>query len=427
MSLREGDNIRAYRILRPTWVEETALDHSLNDGLMATSYMASDSEGSLVFLKTYKCPAGLDSWLSGYEDYQRSLKASVDASAELQALTYRFVDFFSEKIGESSFPTYVQVFEFVKGGMDLRKFLNEDTSYSVDKRTTFALLMMYAISKFHEAGIVHCDLKPENMMLYPSDCKMGWNLRVVDFDWAVLDGKKAPWKDAPDGMGYATTPGYSSPEWFNGERPTSASDVFTCGLMLYELLTRDGNPYGGLEGEEYKTRADEFTVSAPDLITSHGAAADENVKKIIHSCLDPQPSNRPNAKTVHSALLAWARGEACSGTTVEKTTVKKGSLSLTAVATGKSLEPMKLNADFGSRLAALFLEADEAKFFGGRLFSLCVEDGVWYVVPDETAANATVLNGRQITERTELHSGDELAVGSRKNASIVKARMKVSC
>lgn len=425
MSFREGDNIRDYRILRPSWVEETALDHSLNQGLMATSYMASNPEGAHVFLKTYKCPTGLDSWLSGYEEYQRSLKDSVDASPELQTLTYRFLDFFSEKLGAATLPTYVQVFEFVKGGADLRKFLNEDTSYSVDKRTTFALLMMYAISKFHEAGIVHCDLKPENMMLYPSDCRMGWNLRVVDFDWAVLDGKKAPWVDVPDGMGYASTPGYSSPEWFDGERPTAASDVFTCGLMLYELLTRDGNPYGGLEAGEYRSLARAFTVSAPELITSHGMDADDRIKKIIRSCLDPLPSNRPSAKAIHAALLAWTRGETGSGTVV-KPSARVGALSLTAVATGKSLDPMVLNADLGSRLAALFLDPSEAKFFGGRLFSLCVEDGRWYVVPDETAVNATILNGKQITERTELHSGDELAVGSRKDESVIKGRMKVS-
>ena len=251
MNFREGDLIREYRIVRPSWVDASALDHSMSQGMMATSYMAESPRGELVFLKTYSCPAALDSWQKGYESYQRELKRRVDSSEELQTLTYRFVDFFLAKLGKSSFETYIQVFEFVKGGTDLRKFLIGDTCYSADKRTTFAQLMMYAISQFHAAGIVHCDLKPENMMLFPSDCRAGWNLRVVDFDWAVLDGKKAPWTDVPDGTGYASTPGYSSPEWCDGQRPTSASDVFTCGLMLYELLTKDGNPYGGFEGAEY--------------------------------------------------------------------------------------------------------------------------------------------------------------------------------
>ena len=428
MNFREGEYIRDYQVIRPPWVKESELDHAMSQGMMATSYMARSPKGEKVFLKTYSCPAALDSWQSGYEAYQRELKRLVDASDELQSLTYRFIDFFLDRLGESSLKTYVQVFEFVEGGTDLRKFLNEDTAYSADKRTTFAQLMMYAMSKFHEAGIVHCDLKPENMMLFPSDCKMGWNLRVVDFDWAVLDGKKAPWVDVPDGMGYATTPGYSSPEWCNGQRPTSASDVFTCGLILYELLTRDGNPYGGLEDDldGYKAKVKSFAAPSPTLITSHGAKADAALQMAIRSCLDPNPSNRPSAGDMHKVLLAWSQGKVLEPEGEKGAPPGPSRLKLTSVDTGRSLDPLVLKTDVGARLVALFVNADDAKFFGGRLFTLTPEDGAWHVVPDESAVNATLLNGRQIFDKTLLHNGDELAVGSRKNASVVKSRIKVS-
>ena len=432
MNFREGDHIREYTVVRPPWVDESLLDHAMNVGMMATSYMAEDPEGGQVFLKTYSCPAPMDSWQKGYESYQRELKRIVDSSDELKSLTYRFVDFFLARLGKSSHETYVQVFEFVKGGTDLRKFLNEDTAYSVDKRTTFAQLMMYAMAQFHTAGIVHCDLKPENMMLFPSDCKAGWNLRVVDFDWAVLDGKKAPWTGVPDGMGYATTPGYSSPEWCDGQRPTAASDVFTCGLMLYELLTKDGNPYGGFEGDEYKEKVKSWTAAEPVLIAAHGDAADASIRKTIHACLDPVPSNRPSASDVHKALLAWSRGEAWPTVSRPETEVPPsptpptGKMKLTAVATGRSLDPFLLKTDIGSPLAALFVSPDEAKFFGRRLFTLVPEAGQWYVEPDDSAANATCLNGNPVSKKTVLHAGDVLAVGSRKNPSVVKGEMTVS-
>ena len=432
MDFREGEFIRDYKVVRPDWVDASKLDHSMSQGLMAKSYMAESPSGEIVFLKTYSCPAPFDSWQGGYEAYQRELKALVDSSAELQTLTYRFVDFFLAKLGKSSLETYVQVFEFVKGGTDLRKFLNEDTAYSVDKRTTFAQLMMYAMSQFHAAGVVHCDLKPENMMLFPSDCKAGWNLRVVDFDWAVLDGKKAPWTGVDDGMGYATTQGYSSPEWCDGQRPTSASDVFTCGLMLYELLTKDGNPYGGFEDDEYKEKVKSWTAAEPVLIASHGDAADASIRKTIHACLDPVPSNRPSASDVHKALLAWSRGEAWPEVSHPGTEVPPslppatGKMKLTAVATGRSLDPFVLKTDFGSPLAALFVSPDDAKFFGGRLFTLVPEGGQWYVDPDVSAVNATCLNGTSIAGKTLLHAGDVLAVCSRKNASVVKGEMTVS-
>lgn len=432
MNFREGDSIRDYKVVRPPWVDASALDHSMSQGMMATSYMAESPRGELVFLKTYCCPAAMDSWQKGYEAYQRELKRRVDSSEELQTLTYRFVDFFLAKLGKSSYETYVQVFEFVNGGTDLRKFLIGDTAYSADKRTTFAQLMMYAISQFHAAGVVHCDLKPENMMLFPSDCKAGWNLRVVDFDWAVLDGIKAPWVDVPDGTGYASTPGYSSPEWCDGKRPTAASDVFTCGLMLYELLTKDGNLYGGYEGAEYAKKAKAWLVPEPALIVSHGDAADSALRTIVRSCLNPDPAGRPTASDVHKALLAWSRGEVWDWAGSSEDPVKApvmssaGSPRLTSVDTGRSLEPLALKTSFGARLAAMFLPPDEAKFFGSRLFTVLPEGGAWYVVPDETAANATYLNDKPLDAKTQLHEGDVLAVGSRKNTSVIKGRMTVS-
>ena len=432
MNFREGDLIRDYRVVRPPWVDASALDHSMSQGMMATSYMAESPRGELVFLKTYSCPAAMDSWQKGYESYQRELKRRVDASEELQTLTYRFVDFFLARLGKSSYETYVQVFEFVKGGTDLRKFLIGDTTYSADRRTTFAQLMMYAISQFHASGVVHCDLKPENMMLFPSDCRAGWNLRVVDFDWAVLDGKKAPWTDVPDGTGYASTPGYSSPEWCDGKRPTAASDVFTCGLMLYELLTRDGNPYGGYEGPEYAGKAKAWAAPEPVLIASHGDAADAALRNVVRSCLNPDPARRPTAGDVHKALLAWNRGEVWTGggtggePGTSPLTSPSGRPRLTSVDTGRSLEPLSLKTDVGARLASMFLPPDEAKFFGSRLFTMAPEGADWYVVPDGMAANATYLNDRPIEAKTRLHDGDVLAVGSRKNTSVIKGRMKVS-
>ena len=406
-------------------------------GGMADSYMAVDASGSTVFLKCYKCPAPTDPWIDAYVAYQREFKRIIDNDSELQTLTYRFIDFFKEKVGSeiAGQDFYFQVFEFVENGKDLAAFLAEDTGYDGNKRTVFALLMMYAMSQFHKAGIVHGDLKPDNLFLFPADCAMGYNLRVVDFDWSLIEGREAPFKDE---IGYPTTPGYSSPEHVKGERPIAASDVFTCGLMLYQLLTREGNPYAGLEDAEYNCKALGFAAPEPMLIVSHGAEADAAMKTFIRGCLIPDPNLRPTAQDVHRALLAWNKGMLKDPWPIpspdgDETTRRPpppppppDCLRLSAVSGSGKVVEFRIDTDFGGRLALQLLPDSEAKFFGSRLFALVSDSGRWFVRPDSGAQNATVLNGAQISDMTELHDGDILAVGSRRDPSIIKGELRVS-
>ncbi len=447
MAFSEGDKIRDFTIVRPPWKSPSSLFCYISMGGMADSYMAVDVSGNTVFLKCYKCPAPTDPWIDAYAAYQREFKRIIDGDSELQTLTYRFIDFFKEKVGSelAGQDFYFQVFEFVENGKDLAGFLAEDTGYDGNKRTVFSLLMMYAMSQFHKAGIVHGDLKPDNLFLFPADCAMGYNLRVVDFDWSLIEGREAPFKDE---IGYPTTPGYSSPEHLKGERPIAASDVFTCGLMLYQLLTRDGNPYGSLEDEEYKSSALGFAAPEPMLIVSHGAEADAAIKTFIRGCLIPDPKLRPTAQDVHRALMAWNKGtlkelwpipEGAKTTTKvppTKTPTKTPTtlppppppdcLRLSAVSGSGKVVEFRIDTDFGGRMALQLLSDSEARFFGSRLFTLVSDSGKWFVRPDSSAQNATVLNGAQISDMTELHDGDTLAVGSRRDASIIKGELRVS-
>lgn len=440
MAFSEGDKIRNFTIVCPPWKSPGSLFCYINMGGMADSYMAVDVSGNTVFLKCYKCPAPTDPWIDAYVAYQREFKRIIDGDPELQTLTYRFIDFFKEKVGSeiAGQDFYFQVFEFVENGKDLAAFLAEDTGYDGNKRTVFALLMMYAMSQFHRAGIVHGDLKPDNLFLFPADCAMGYNLRVVDFDWSLIEGREAPFKDE---IGYPTTPGYSSPEHLKGERPIAASDVFTCGLMLYQLLTRDGNPFGGLEDAEYKSRALGFAAPEPMLIVSHGAEADAAIKTFIRGCLIPDPNLRPTAQDVHRALMAWNKGTLKDpwpipgpgpgdGTTTGEPPPPPppppDCLRLSAASGSGKVVEFRIDSDFGGRMALQLLSDAEARFFGSRLFTLVSDSGKWFVRPDSGAQNATVLNGAQISDMTELHDGDILAVGSRRDPSIIKGELRVS-
>ena len=85
-----------------------------------------------------------------------------------------------------------------------------------------------ALSYAHSQGVIHRDIKPENIFLTP-----GGTVKVTDFGIARLSGTSTM-TQAGTVMG---TPGYMSPEQVKGEEVDHRTDIFSCGVLLYELLT----------------------------------------------------------------------------------------------------------------------------------------------------------------------------------------------
>jgi len=123
--------------------------------------------------------------------------------------------------------TYYIVMEYLKGP-DLKKVIRDqgplDPAVAVDN----ALQILSALSAAHAAGIIHRDIKPQNVMVGEDG-----RLRVADFGIARADADQQM-TEAGSVIGTAQ---YLSPEQAQGEETTAASDTYAVGIVLYEMLT----------------------------------------------------------------------------------------------------------------------------------------------------------------------------------------------
>ena len=316
---KEGDIIKGYKI-----------EKVFDPGAMAYASKAIAPSGRPVFFKKYKMPGGDTPWLQGFIDYQNELKRRVAGDSLTRELCYEFIEFFdrSKTIGSDSLKAFYQVFEWVEGGSDLRKVLDklksDPAAYDWGQRTAFARVMVAGIFAIHKAGVIHTDLKPENFYLVPAPkIVFKWKIRVIDMDWSLLEGKRAPWHGQE---GYVTTPGYSSPEHLNGGVPERASDVFTLGLIIGELLGA-GHPAAKSPGgiDNYNELVLNGKLSSIEIQQPLEKVADiDFLNHVVNACFRLDATSRPTAEQLLRALngnLNEFDGKSPSGTP-EHITVK---------------------------------------------------------------------------------------------------------
>jgi serine/threonine protein kinase len=405
--LKPHDRIRDYTI-----------EKHLNTGAMANAFAAVDAKGKRVFLKSYKSPTCAVSWYRSYVDYQKELKRRLE-SHTVGKFCVRLIDQFEFKFGVS---TFFQVFEFIHGGEDLEQILvklrRNPRSLDWNQRHILAKVMMAAIHQLHDAKIVHGDLKPPNLQLFKDpDIRAGYQLKLIDMDFSILSDRRAPWHGH---SAYVGTPGYFSPEHLAGGAsvPGPASDIFTCGLILYELLG-PGHPYRFDDDSKYLSAVKANVAKKPALLgTIDGDAKKTEVLiDVLHSCLAPAPAQRPTASDVHKALIGHLEHKTLLPPPSPKTSSPseslprlKQSLQLTSP-TGIKMN-VGVTTPFGKALLKPF--GEDANFADALQFVLERRDGAWWVVPPPgSTRNLTMLNGEPLDSPKRLNDKDKLALGSR--------------
>ncbi len=161
------------------------------------------------------------------------------------------------EIGEASTEngaTHYIVTEYVEGETLRQRMLRaRQQRIEASEGIDIALQIAAALSAAHEAGIMHRDIKPENVMM-----RRDGIVKVLDFGLAKLTEPSSPVIDtqASTRVRYSTeagvvmgTPRYMSPEQTRGEKVDARTDIFSLGVMLYEMVTGRAPFAGATTGE----------------------------------------------------------------------------------------------------------------------------------------------------------------------------------
>ncbi len=149
------------------------------------------------------------------------------------------------------------------------------------------------LADVHRVDIVHRDIKPGNVMIVD-----GGLVKVLDFGIAILRGAGAlPRLTQVDRT--VGTPAYMSPEQCLGQAVTSASDIYSLGCLLLELLTGDV-PF--FATADTPLRSHHLSTPAPS-VRSRRADVPVELDTLVSSMLGKDPGTRPPAVAVYETLL----------------------------------------------------------------------------------------------------------------------------
>ncbi|HJL90255.1 MAG TPA: Stk1 family PASTA domain-containing Ser/Thr kinase [Acidimicrobiales bacterium] len=193
--------------------------------------------------------------------------------------------------------TYFIVMEYVEG-RSLAEMIRTEGAFHPDRAADIATDITAALGFAHRNGLVHRDVKPGNVLVTPSG-----QVKVADFGIATaIAGAQHDLTRDGTVMGTAT---YFSPEQAQGRQVDPRSDLYSLGVVLYEMLL--GRP--PFTGETPVAVAYQHVQNSPPSLRQSGAAVAQSLEAVTLKLLAKNPVNRyPTAEDLRSDLRRYREG-----------------------------------------------------------------------------------------------------------------------
>jgi serine/threonine-protein kinase len=170
--------------------------------------------------------------------------------------------------------------EFIDG-VSLREIIRTEQPMKPERALELMRQICEALVYMHGQGVVHRDLKPENILVTASGV-----VKIMDFGIALdEEARRLTWSGLSSTIG---TPDYMAPEQVSGRRGDARTDIYSMGVMLYEMLTASlpyaaSNVYNMMRA---KTHED------PQPLTRHRPHLDPKLEEIVLHAIERQAKNR---------------------------------------------------------------------------------------------------------------------------------------
>ena len=257
----------------------------LGKGGMGKVYKAHDKEiKEKVVLKLLKPEISADT--KTVERFQNELKF---ARKIVHKNVGRMYDLGKEK------GSYYITMEYVEG-QDLKKLIRQSRQLTVGTSISIAKQICEGLKEAHRIGVVHIDLKPSNIMVDEEG-----NVRIMDFGIARSLKEKGI-----TGAGVMIgTPEYMSPEQVEGKETDQRSDIYSLGVILYEMVT-GCVPF---EGDTALSVAIKHKTEEPKDPKELNTQISEDLSRMILKCLEKDKEKRyQNVEEIHSELANLEKG-----------------------------------------------------------------------------------------------------------------------
>lgn len=218
-------------------------------------------------------------------DYEARFRAEARSAARLQHPNIVSV-YDSDRDGDVAF----LVMEFVEG-QDLKYHLAQSRRFSLEETLNLTSDLLAALDYSHRQGVVHRDIKPANLLIEGSG-----RLKLTDFGVArIQDGGDA----TRTASGMVGTLKYMAPEQVQGKRADARSDLFSVGVVLYQLLT-DRRPFDGANEYEIITA---IVADDPPPPSQFNTALPRGLDRLVERALAKDAADRfPTAADFARAL-----------------------------------------------------------------------------------------------------------------------------